>query len=182
MRCGYLGQGNARARPSSSCHLSPACGGSRRRIRFANSWPNLNAHCRTVSWLTRMPRADSILPTQGSANPGLTFQAQHADPHSCLLGSFTTLEEAENPTVAIDGVFLKLVSAEEFDEVRRRLQIPLGTDLKYQQSRYQANAETIKGNATFEWRNGNKSSLCETAASSLQYGSASTSVRFPGGT
>jgi len=64
--------------------------------------------------------------------------------------------QTENPTVAIDGVFLKLVSAEELDEVRRRLQIPLGADLKYQQSRYQANAETIKGNATFEWRNGNK--------------------------
>jgi hypothetical protein len=26
--------------------------------------------------------------------------------------------QTENPTVAIDGVFLKLVSAEEFDEVR----------------------------------------------------------------
>jgi hypothetical protein len=64
--------------------------------------------------------------------------------------------QTENPTVAIDGVFLKLVSAEELDEVRRRLQIPLGTNLKYQQSRYQANAETIKGNATFECRNGNK--------------------------
>jgi hypothetical protein len=64
--------------------------------------------------------------------------------------------QTENPTVAIDGVFLKLVSAEELDEIRRRLQIPLGTDLKYQQSRCQANAETIKGNATFEWRNGNK--------------------------
>jgi hypothetical protein len=54
------------------------------------------------------------------------------------------------------GVPTKLVSAKELDEVRRRLQIPLGTDLKYQQSRYQANAEMIKGNATFEWRNGNK--------------------------
>ena len=64
--------------------------------------------------------------------------------------------ETENPTVAIDGVFFKLVSAEELDEVRRRLQIPLGTDLQYQQSRYQANAETMKGNATFEWPNGNK--------------------------
>src|SRR5271165_4284340 len=64
--------------------------------------------------------------------------------------------QTENPTVAIDGVFLKLVSSEELDEVRRRLQIPLGTDLKYQQSRYQANAETMKGKATFEWRNGNK--------------------------
>jgi len=64
--------------------------------------------------------------------------------------------QIENPTVAIDGVFLKLVSAEELDEVRRRLQIPLETDLKYQHSRYQANAETIKGYATFEWRNGNK--------------------------
>src|ERR1700674_423626 len=42
--------------------------------------------------------------------------------------------QTENPTVAIDGVFLKLVSAEELDEVRRRLQIPLGTNLKYQQS------------------------------------------------
>jgi hypothetical protein len=51
---------------------------------------------------------------------------------------------------------LKLVSSEELDEVRHRLQIPLGTDLKYQQSRYQANAETMKGKATFEWRNGNK--------------------------
>jgi hypothetical protein len=39
--------------------------------------------------------------------------------------------QTENPTVAIDGVFLKLVSAEELDEIRRRLQIPLGTDLKY---------------------------------------------------
>ena len=64
--------------------------------------------------------------------------------------------QTENPTIAIDGVFFKLVSAEELDEVRRRLQIPLGTDLKYQQSRYQANAETMKGNATFEWPNGNK--------------------------
>ena len=64
--------------------------------------------------------------------------------------------QTANPTVAIDGVFLKLVSAEELDEVRRRLRISLGTDLKYQQSRYQANAETMKGNATFEWPNGNK--------------------------
>ena len=64
--------------------------------------------------------------------------------------------QTENPTVAIDGVFLKLVSSEELDEVRHRLQIPLGTDLKYQQSRYQADAETMKGKATFEWRNGNK--------------------------
>jgi len=55
--------------------------------------------------------------------------------------------QTENPTVAIDGVFFKLVSAEELDEVRRRLQIPLGANLKYQQSRYQA---------TFEWPNGNK--------------------------
>jgi hypothetical protein len=31
--------------------------------------------------------------------------------------------QTENPTVAIDGVFFKLVSAEELDEVRRRLQI-----------------------------------------------------------
>jgi hypothetical protein len=29
--------------------------GSRRRIRLANGWPNLRAHCRTVSWLTMMP-------------------------------------------------------------------------------------------------------------------------------
>ena len=64
--------------------------------------------------------------------------------------------QTDNPTVTIDGVFLKLVSAEELDEVRRRLQIPLETNLKYQQSPYQANAKTIKGNATFECRNGNK--------------------------
>ena len=30
--------------------------GSFRRIRLANSWPNLSAHCRTVSWLTMIPR------------------------------------------------------------------------------------------------------------------------------
>jgi hypothetical protein len=29
--------------------------------------------------------------------------------------------QTANPTVAIDGVFLKLVSAEELDEVRRRI-------------------------------------------------------------
>jgi hypothetical protein len=33
------------------------------RIRLANSWPNLRAHCRTVSWLTTMPRAASISST-----------------------------------------------------------------------------------------------------------------------
>src|SRR5215469_2716266 len=35
---------------SSRCHLSPIRG-SRRRIRLANFWPNLRAHCRTVAWL-----------------------------------------------------------------------------------------------------------------------------------
>src|SRR5262249_1343823 len=43
---------------SSKCHLSPTRG-SRRRIRLANCWPNLRAHCRTGSWLTMMPRAAS---------------------------------------------------------------------------------------------------------------------------
>src|SRR3954447_57742 len=33
--------------------------GSRRRISFANAWPNLRPHWRTVSWLTVMPRAAS---------------------------------------------------------------------------------------------------------------------------
>ena len=32
----------------SRCHLSPARGW-RRRISFANPWPNFSAHCRTVS-------------------------------------------------------------------------------------------------------------------------------------
>jgi len=41
---------------SSRCHLSPVRG-SRRRIWLAKGWPNLRAHCRTVSWLTMMPRA-----------------------------------------------------------------------------------------------------------------------------
>src|SRR4051812_27796886 len=41
---------------SSRCHLSPTRG-SLRRIRSANAWPNLSAHCRTVSWLTTTPRA-----------------------------------------------------------------------------------------------------------------------------
>jgi chaperonin GroEL len=43
----------------------------------------------------------------------------------------TTIVEGEGSTKdiqgRIDGVFLKLVSAEELDEVRRRLQIPLNT-------------------------------------------------------
>src|SRR4051812_21270746 len=47
---------------SSRCHLSPAQG-RRRRIRLAKSWPNFRAHCRTVSWLTMMPRAASISST-----------------------------------------------------------------------------------------------------------------------
>src|SRR4051812_37224826 len=38
-------------------------GGSRRRIWLANAWPNLRAHCRTVSWLTTIPRAASISST-----------------------------------------------------------------------------------------------------------------------
>src|SRR5271166_4492342 len=42
----------------SRCHLSPRRG-ARRRIRLANSRPNLRAHCRTVSWLTMMPRPAS---------------------------------------------------------------------------------------------------------------------------
>src|SRR5215207_4041656 len=42
--------------------LSPAQG-SRRRIWLAKSCPNLRAHCRTVSWLTSMPRAASISST-----------------------------------------------------------------------------------------------------------------------
>src|SRR3954449_10751059 len=44
------------------CHLSPGQG-SRRRIWLAKAWPNLRAHCRTVSWLTSMPRAASISST-----------------------------------------------------------------------------------------------------------------------
>src|SRR5215216_621485 len=47
---------------SSRCHLSPAPG-SLRRIWFANAWPNLRAHCRTVSWLTMTPRAANISST-----------------------------------------------------------------------------------------------------------------------
>src|SRR3954451_22945198 len=43
-------------------HLSPGQG-SLRRIWLANAWPNLRAHCRTVSWLTSMPRAASISST-----------------------------------------------------------------------------------------------------------------------
>ena len=33
---------------------------------LANAWPNLSAHCRTVSWLTTMPRAASISSTMRS--------------------------------------------------------------------------------------------------------------------
>src|SRR4051812_23395539 len=47
---------------SSRCHLSPGLG-SLRRIWLAKPWPNLRAHCRTVSWLTSMPRAASISST-----------------------------------------------------------------------------------------------------------------------
>src|SRR5215218_7408626 len=47
---------------SSRCHLSPAPG-SLRRIWLASAWPNLRAHCRTLSWLTMIPRAASISST-----------------------------------------------------------------------------------------------------------------------
>src|SRR3954469_2772913 len=47
------------AHTSSRCHLSPGQG-SLRRIWLAKPWPNLRAHCRTVSWLTSIPRAASI--------------------------------------------------------------------------------------------------------------------------
>src|SRR5258708_835470 len=47
---------------SSRCHLSPAHG-SRRRISFAKGWPNLSAHCRTVSLLAAMPPAARISST-----------------------------------------------------------------------------------------------------------------------
>ena len=47
---------------SSRCHLSPGQG-SRRRIWLAKACPNLRAHCRTVLWLTTMPRAASISST-----------------------------------------------------------------------------------------------------------------------
>ena len=50
---------------SSRCHLSPTRG-RRRRIWLANGWPNLRAHCRTVSWLTMMPRAASNSSTMRS--------------------------------------------------------------------------------------------------------------------
>src|SRR3954463_11294892 len=48
--------------PSSRCHLSPTQG-SLRRIWLAKPCPNLRAHCRTVSWLTSLPRAASISST-----------------------------------------------------------------------------------------------------------------------
>jgi hypothetical protein len=47
---------------TSRCHLSPAQS-NLRRIRLAKSWPNLRAHCHTVSWLTMMPHATSISST-----------------------------------------------------------------------------------------------------------------------
>src|SRR5271156_775634 len=50
---------------SSKCHLSPTRG-RRRRIWLANGWPTLRAHCRTVSWLTMMPRAASNSSTMRS--------------------------------------------------------------------------------------------------------------------
>ncbi len=50
---------------SSRCYLSPTRG-RRRRIWLANCWPNLRAHCRTVLWLTMMPRAASNSSTMRS--------------------------------------------------------------------------------------------------------------------
>ena len=35
----------------------------RAREAAVEAWPNLRAHCRTVSWLTMMPRAASISST-----------------------------------------------------------------------------------------------------------------------
>src|ERR1700730_2117695 len=52
---------------SSRCHLSPRRG-ARRRIRLANSRPNLRPHCRIVSCVTEIPRAASISSTMRRLN------------------------------------------------------------------------------------------------------------------
>src|SRR6476660_4319479 len=52
---------------SPRCHLSPRRG-ARRRIRLANSRPNLRPHCRIVSCVTEMPRAASISSTMRRLN------------------------------------------------------------------------------------------------------------------
>ena len=52
---------------SSRCHLSPRRD-ARRRIRLANSRPNLRPHCRIVSCVTEMPRAASISSTMRRLN------------------------------------------------------------------------------------------------------------------
>src|SRR4051812_19638515 len=58
----HLGTSRCRQEGHPLHHLSPAAG-RRRRIRLAKAWPNLRAHCRTLSWLTMMPRAASISST-----------------------------------------------------------------------------------------------------------------------
>ncbi len=47
--------------------FSPARG-RRQRSRLANAWPNLSAHCRTVSWVTMTPRAASNSSTRRKPN------------------------------------------------------------------------------------------------------------------
>jgi hypothetical protein len=52
---------------SSRCHLSPRRG-ARRRMRLANSRPNLRPHCRIISCVTEMPRAASLSSTMRRLN------------------------------------------------------------------------------------------------------------------
>ena len=64
-RANAFGQGSDHH--SSRCRLSPGAG-RRRRICLAKPWPDFSAHCRTFSWLTRMPRAASISSTMRRLN------------------------------------------------------------------------------------------------------------------
>ncbi len=61
----FVGDHHTRSHALRLEQLAPqALGGCRsRRLWLAKLWPNFIAHCRTVSWLTRMPRAASISST-----------------------------------------------------------------------------------------------------------------------
>src|SRR3954453_22672256 len=71
---------------SSRCHLSPGLG-SRRRIWLAKLWPNLRAHCRTVSWAQLESRHVDLTISKSGPNGHVRddVAAGHA-PSSLLFG------------------------------------------------------------------------------------------------
>jgi hypothetical protein len=69
-------------------------GGKRRRIWLANGWPNLSGDCRTVSWLTMMPRAannSSTMRRPSGKRPGRYTSSVRTAFQKAILSGLLTL-------------------------------------------------------------------------------------------